>query len=192
MTATIPALTRSRSRVARAVTVATLASILLLSMTRPMTTEAQSLLETALIDALARVPATAETLEAPISYVDYLAVAEARPGALVPTSLAEFLALEEADDPAAARWFAASMGIASGPSDLLTELLSARHVVADVGRLRLHRHRPGDRVRDAPGEWHGAPRRIRSRPPIEAAYCCPRLHELRCRGPLAALQRERM
>jgi hypothetical protein len=124
MTTTIPAPTRSRSRVARAVTVATLASILMLWMTRPMTTEAQSLLETGLIDALARVPAAAGALDSPISYVDYLAVAEARPGALVPTSLAELLALEESGDPAAARWFAASMGIASGPGDLLTELLS--------------------------------------------------------------------
>ena len=69
-----------------------------------------------LLDALRLVPSAAAAGSMPISYVDYDAVAEARPGALAPTSLADLLARQDADDPAAALWFAAAQGISSGPS----------------------------------------------------------------------------
>jgi hypothetical protein len=77
-----------------------------------------------LLDALARVPASAEALAAPLSYVDYRAVESGRPGAAAPASLDGLLAMDAADDPAAHRWFAAASGIASGPSDLMAGLLS--------------------------------------------------------------------
>jgi hypothetical protein len=75
-----------------------------------------------LLDALRLVPSAAIAASSSISYIDYDAVAAARPGALAPTSLAELLARQDADDPAAALWFAAAQGIASGPSDLLASL----------------------------------------------------------------------
>jgi hypothetical protein len=92
----------------------------------PATSVARSSSEAALLDALAHVPATSASLLArePISYVDYRGVEAARPGALAPTSLAELLERHETGDPAADLWFAASMGIASGPSDLLVGLLN--------------------------------------------------------------------
>jgi hypothetical protein len=85
---------------------------------------AQSGAGSALLDALGRVPPTEATLASPISYVDYRAIEATRPGALAPGSLGELLEREEAGDPAADLWFAASMGIASGPSDLLAGLLT--------------------------------------------------------------------
>jgi hypothetical protein len=124
MRATIPAPASPRSRARRTVAVALTALTLTLAATAGSTVQAQSSPETALLDALARVPATADALATPVSYVDYKAVASARPGALEPTSLSELLELAEADDPAAARWLAASMGIASGPADLLSGLFS--------------------------------------------------------------------
>jgi hypothetical protein len=68
------------------------------------------------------VPAEPGVLASPVSYVDYRAVELARPGAATPATFAELMSLREAGDPAADAWFAASMGISSGPADLLTML----------------------------------------------------------------------
>ncbi|CAN5630186.1 hypothetical protein BH23CHL8_BH23CHL8_05870 [soil metagenome] len=78
----------------------------------------------ALLQVLSRVPASAEVLAAPLSYVDYRALETARPGAATPASFAELMALLEADDASGNAWFAAAQGISSGPSALLRELFS--------------------------------------------------------------------
>ena len=76
----------------------------------------------ALLEALSRVPDTTATREAPLSYLDQAALVAARPGAAQPASVAEALALVEAQDPAARLWLAAFMGAASGDTDLLRGL----------------------------------------------------------------------
>lgn len=78
----------------------------------------------AFLEALARMPSVAGGLASPVSYIDYRAVELARPGAARPASVTELLALREAGDPSADAWFAASMGISSGPAELLTDLFS--------------------------------------------------------------------
>jgi hypothetical protein len=60
----------------------------------------------------------------PVSYVDYRAVEQARPGAAQPTSFAALDALRAANDPSARLWLAAYQGIASGSGDLLMNLFA--------------------------------------------------------------------
>jgi hypothetical protein len=76
----------------------------------------------ALLDALSRVPADAATLSSIVSYADYRAI-EAAGGAERPASLAILVTALEAGDPAAQAWLTAIQGVASGPSNLLVNLL---------------------------------------------------------------------
>jgi hypothetical protein len=101
-----------------------LAAALALTVALPSIALADQDDEAGLLAALARVPAT-DALDGLISYVDYGAVAAARPGALEPASVVEFLAGREADDPAADRLQGAMTGVSSGPSDLLSGLYAA-------------------------------------------------------------------
>lgn len=77
----------------------------------------------ALRGSLDHVPADPGTWRPTVSWVDLRAVADARPGAARPTSIAEVP--DNGDDPAFRLWFAAMMGVTSGPADLLQGMLRA-------------------------------------------------------------------
>jgi hypothetical protein len=79
----------------------------------------------ALLEALARVPDTAVAPGSPVSYLDQETLVATRPGAAQPASIAEALALLEADDPAASLWLAAFMGASSGDAGLVQGLVMA-------------------------------------------------------------------
>jgi hypothetical protein len=125
MPVTLPAATRSWSRAVTAIGGAVVTLVAALALTPGAAAQDPASPSDGLLDALAWVPRTAATSDSLIGYVDYRAVEAARPGALAPTSIVEVLTLLEEDDPAAERWLAATMGIASGPGDLLTELFRA-------------------------------------------------------------------
>jgi hypothetical protein len=76
-------------------------------------------------ESLARVPAALVGSDTLVGYVDHRAVAAARPGAATPSSLAELMALLDADDPSARLRIAAAMGIMSGQVDLLRGLFQS-------------------------------------------------------------------
>ncbi|MCC6613738.1 MAG: hypothetical protein IT320_09690 [Anaerolineae bacterium] len=78
-----------------------------------------------LLDMLALIPDTPSARESIVSYVDFRAVETARPGALQPESWAEWDAAYGAESSAYGLWFAALMGVSSGPPTLLTTLLQA-------------------------------------------------------------------
>jgi hypothetical protein len=79
----------------------------------------------ALLEALARVPDVPTTRANPVSYLDQVAVAAARPGAAQPGSVAELERLMASDDPAAQLWLAAMRGASSGDLELLRHLDTA-------------------------------------------------------------------
>jgi hypothetical protein len=79
----------------------------------------------AFLEALGRVPDTAEVRGSLLSYLDQEAILAARPGAARPTTTAEALDLVEMDDPAGALWLGALMGTASGDMELLQLLPQA-------------------------------------------------------------------
>lgn len=78
--------------------------------------------ESPLLDMLALVPDSPSARGSILSYVDYRAVESTRPGAAQPKTWAEWNALQESDDPSARLWMAAFMGVASGPSNMLSYL----------------------------------------------------------------------
>jgi hypothetical protein len=78
---------------------------------------------THLLEDLGRVPDTADTRGDLLGWLDHRAVEDARPGAAHPATLADLQAGLDVDDPAAQRWLAAFMGVASGSSELMTGLL---------------------------------------------------------------------
>ena len=150
----------------RRLTVPALALVLLLPLV-PWATVARDLpvAETgsadALLEALSRVPDTTATREAPLSYLDQAALVAARPGAAQPASVAEALALVEAQDPAARLWLAAFMGAASGDPDLLRRLGRAGGL-ARGARLRPSRRGSSPQLRHAAGRWLRPAWRLRS------------------------------
>jgi hypothetical protein len=76
-----------------------------------------------LLEDLGRVPDTALARGDLLGWLDHRAVEDARPGAAHPSTLAELQAGLDADDPAAQRWLAAFMGVASGSSELMSGFL---------------------------------------------------------------------
>ncbi len=71
------------------------------------------------LEMLAFVPLNVETLDTLVSYVDYRAVEQARPGAAQPASHAEWKALNDARDESLGLWMAASFGISSGSGEII-------------------------------------------------------------------------
>jgi hypothetical protein len=68
-----------------------------------------------------------------VSYLDQAAVAEARPGAQAPASVAELGAALDAGDAPTELWLAAMQGVSSGDPDLLRHLSSAADWPERVG-----------------------------------------------------------
>ena len=100
-------------------------SALVVAMSLAVATPVSAQDDDPLLEALRLVPSSSGSASNPVSFVDYHAMAAARPGALEPgSSLAELLDRHEAGDPAADVWIAALMGVASGPPSLVEGLMS--------------------------------------------------------------------
>lgn len=68
---------------------------------------------------LEAIPDIPKARDSYVTYVDYRAVENARPGAAHPKTWAEWKALNDAKDPSAGLWLAAFFGVASGPAQLV-------------------------------------------------------------------------
>ena len=119
-------------------------------------------------------PPPRRSCHAPISYVDYRAVEAARPGALVPTSLAELLERSRRPEtPPPTCWFAASMGIVERPErpprgTLQWRAVLARDRSASTSPTSTGRSRSGRRPRTGPS-WSDSFDPSRSTPPTRLA-----------------------
>lgn len=130
----------------RSIALTVVLASLILAATAPLSARDTPAAETgtggALLDALTRVPITAPTPEATVSYLDQEALVAARPGAAQPASLEQALSALDEGDPSAELWLAALMGAAGGDMALLGGLPQAVEWPARLGfdLLDVERH----------------------------------------------------